>query len=97
MSTTVSTPKASSFGALLRLIHYARKYRGRVWWATSMSIANKLFDIAPEILIGIAIDVTDLEQIQAELQWILASGVREFVDEAVDCPRKDAAAGRAPR
>ncbi len=57
MSTTVSTPKASSFGALLRLIHYARKYRGRVWWATSMSIANKLFDIAPEILIGIAIDV----------------------------------------
>ncbi len=48
---------SSSFGALMRLLTYARAYRGRVWAATALSVANKLFDIAPEILIGIAIDV----------------------------------------
>jgi ATP-binding cassette, subfamily B, bacterial len=48
---------SSSFQALWRLLRYARGYRGRIVAATSCSILNKLFDIAPEILIGIAIDV----------------------------------------
>jgi ATP-binding cassette subfamily B protein len=42
---------------LLRLWAYAARHRGRVAWATSMSVANKLFDVAPELLIGVAIDV----------------------------------------
>ncbi|MBL1376580.1 ABC transporter ATP-binding protein [Zobellella iuensis] len=48
---------SSSFQALWRLLRYARGYRRRIIAATSCSILNKLFDIAPEILIGIAIDV----------------------------------------
>lgn len=48
---------SSSFQALGRLLRYARGYRGRIIAATCCSILNKLFDIAPEILIGIAIDV----------------------------------------
>lgn len=40
-----------------QLIRYARPYRGRLIAATVCSVANKLFDVAPEILIGIAIDV----------------------------------------
>lgn len=46
-----------SFAALARLIRYAKGYRKRIIAATSCSVVNKLFDIAPEILIGIAIDV----------------------------------------
>ncbi|MDX1635753.1 MAG: ABC transporter ATP-binding protein [Marinobacter sp.] len=47
----------SSFAALGRLLRYARGYRRQIIAASACSIINKLFDIAPEILIGIAIDV----------------------------------------
>lgn len=52
-----STTNTSSFAALGRLLRYARGYRRRILAATTCSIINKLFDIAPEILIGVAIDV----------------------------------------
>ena len=48
---------ATSFQSLIRLLKYARGYRRRIIAATVCSALNKLFDIAPEILIGIAIDV----------------------------------------
>jgi ATP-binding cassette subfamily B protein len=48
---------AHSFQALVRLLRYAKGYRRRIIAATTCSIINKLFDIAPEILIGVAIDV----------------------------------------
>ncbi|WP_085917261.1 ABC transporter ATP-binding protein [Halomonas sp. CSM-2] len=41
----------------MRLLRYAKGYRRRIIAATVCSIINKLFDIAPEILIGVAIDV----------------------------------------
>lgn len=47
----------SSFAALARLLRYARGYRRKIIAAATCSIINKLFDIAPEILIGVAIDV----------------------------------------
>ncbi|MDL0430489.1 ABC transporter ATP-binding protein [Marinobacter sp. TBZ242] len=47
----------SSFAALGRLLRYARGYRRQIIAATTCSVINKLFDIAPEILIGVAIDV----------------------------------------
>ncbi|MBB3141507.1 ABC transporter ATP-binding protein [Halomonas organivorans] len=47
----------SSFRALGRLLRYARGHRRHIIAATVCSIINKLFDIAPEILIGVAIDV----------------------------------------
>ena len=58
-----STPRAKtasssqSFHALVRLLRYAKGYRRQIITATICSIINKLFDIAPEILIGVAIDV----------------------------------------
>jgi len=54
-----SPPRANnqSFQALLRLLRYAKGYRRRIIAATTCSVINKLFDIAPEILIGVAIDV----------------------------------------
>jgi ATP-binding cassette subfamily B protein len=49
--------QTSSFSALVRLLTYARGYRRQIIAATTCSVINKLFDIAPEILIGVAIDV----------------------------------------
>jgi len=48
---------ATSFGALLHLLRYARGYRRRIILASSCSALNTLFDIMPEILIGVALDV----------------------------------------
>ena len=42
---------------LSRLMTYAHGYRKRIIWATTFSVLNKLFDLAPPILIGIAVDV----------------------------------------
>ncbi len=41
----------------MRLLRYARGYRSRIWLASLCSVLNKLFDVMPEILIGMAIDV----------------------------------------
>nr|WP_298410636.1 ABC transporter ATP-binding protein [uncultured Halomonas sp.] len=76
----------TSFQALGRLLRYARGYRRRIIAATTCSIINKLFDIAPEILIGVAIDVVvnQEESFVAALgftsarEQILALGVLTF-------------------
>ena len=47
----------SSFRSFLRFYRYAKKWRIKIFFATLYSIVNKLFDIAPEILLGIAVDV----------------------------------------
>ena len=47
---------------LIRLLKYAKGLRKNIIAASICSIINKLFDIAPEILIGIAIDVVVSKQ-----------------------------------
>ncbi|MDX6770878.1 MAG: ABC transporter ATP-binding protein [Elusimicrobiota bacterium] len=42
---------------LRRLLHYTASHRRTVWEASAYSILNKVMDIAPEILIGVAVDV----------------------------------------
>ncbi len=42
---------------LRRLLHHARDHRGRVLLAATMSTINKVCDVVPELLIGVAIDV----------------------------------------
>jgi ATP-binding cassette, subfamily B, bacterial len=42
---------------LIRLLRYARGYRPRIIAATTFSILNKLFDLAPPALIGLAVDI----------------------------------------
>ena len=53
----MSATAPGSGAALLRLLRYARGHRTRILLASVCSVVNKLFDIAPEILIGVAIDV----------------------------------------
>lgn len=52
----------SSLAVLSRLLRYANGFRRRIAFATICSAANKLFDVMPEILIGIAIDVVVRQQ-----------------------------------
>ncbi|WP_309738215.1 ABC transporter ATP-binding protein [Chamaesiphon sp. OTE_20_metabat_361] len=47
---------------LQRLLNYGRHYRGQTWQAAIWSVFNKLCDVAPEILIGIAVDVVVKKQ-----------------------------------
>jgi len=42
---------------LQRLINYGHHYRKQIWLATGCSVLNKIFDLAPPALIGIAVDV----------------------------------------
>lgn len=42
---------------LARLWEYTARHRARVVWATVLTVLNKVFDVFPEILIGVAIDV----------------------------------------
>jgi ATP-binding cassette subfamily B protein len=42
---------------LLRLWRYAARHRPQIVLATTLSVLNKVFDVFPEILIGVAIDV----------------------------------------
>ncbi|MBH8551935.1 ABC transporter ATP-binding protein [Nostocaceae cyanobacterium CENA357] len=47
---------------LQRLLDYGHQYRQQIWLATGCSILNKLFDLAPPALIGIAVDVVVKQQ-----------------------------------
>jgi ATP-binding cassette subfamily B protein len=47
----------SSASVLMRLLHYARGHRQKIRLASLCSVLNKVFDVMPEILIGMAIDV----------------------------------------
>jgi len=49
--------KATSYSSFFRFLKYARPWRGKIILSSIYSILNKLFDIAPEILIGIAVDL----------------------------------------
>jgi ATP-binding cassette subfamily B protein len=63
----------SSFSALRRLIQYAANYRSRIILASVCSVVNKLFDVMPEILIGVAIDVV----VRQEDSFVAALGVTD--------------------
>ncbi len=63
----------TSFSALVRLLRYARGFRPRILKATACSVTNKLFDVMPEILIGIAIDVV----VRREDSFVAALGIED--------------------
>ena len=64
---------------LIRLSRYGSKYRILIWQAVVCSILNKVFDLAPPILIGIAIDVV----VQREDSVIAKLGVTDTFQQLV--------------
>lgn len=68
---------------LVRLLRYGHLFQRRIWLATLYSVLNKLFDLAPPVLIGMAVDIVvnqqtsflaqfGLPEVAAQL-WILAA------------------------
>ncbi len=53
----MSEPHAPAVSPLRRLVGFARPYRRDAYLATAFSILNKFFDVLPELLIGVAVDV----------------------------------------
>lgn len=73
-------PKATSKLAahpLRRLISYGRGYRRQIWEAVACSILNKIFDLAPPVLIGAAVDVV----VQKQDSLIARLGITEILDQ----------------
>lgn len=64
------SPKSSKTAhPLTRLFRYAHPYRTQIWRATICSILNKLFDLAPPVLIGAAVDVVVNQQDSFIARW----------------------------
>ena len=63
-------PNSSGRAPLIRLFRHLRPYRRRVWWAASCSVINKVFDLAPPVLIGLAVDVV----VQQDTSWLARLG-----------------------
>ncbi|MEB3231887.1 MAG: ABC transporter ATP-binding protein [Leptolyngbyaceae bacterium] len=75
MSSSVS----SSQPPLLRLIRYSRRYRTQVWLAATSSVLNKIFDLAPPLLIGVAVDIV----VNQEESWLAGWGLTTVVQQLV--------------
>jgi ATP-binding cassette, subfamily B, bacterial len=54
---------------LQRLLAYGQQYRSQTWQAAIASVFNKLCDVAPEILIGMAVDVVVKKQDSFVSTW----------------------------
>jgi ATP-binding cassette subfamily B protein len=61
-SYRVARRRRGSVHPLKRLLKYTEQYRPQIWLASIFSILNKLFDLAPPALIGIAVDVVVKQQ-----------------------------------
>ncbi|MCB9915161.1 MAG: ABC transporter ATP-binding protein [Planctomycetes bacterium] len=57
-----SPPPAPAASGLRRLWDHGRRHRPRVLVATLFSVLNKVFDLAPPLLIGLAVDVVVRKQ-----------------------------------
>ncbi|CAM2069421.1 ABC transporter ATP-binding protein [Sulfidibacter corallicola] len=62
---------ASPASPLYRLLGYATPWRRRIQLASLCSILNKVFDLAPPLLIGAAVDIV----VQREQSWFASIGV----------------------
>jgi ATP-binding cassette subfamily B protein len=60
-------------GPLGRLLAFARPYRRDTVLASVFSILNKLFDVLPELLIGVAVDVV----VNRQASFVASLGVRD--------------------
>ena len=65
-------PAPRQVAPLRRLLRTLRPHRRLVWLAASCSVLNKLFDLAPPVLIGLAVDVV----VRQDNAWLSAFGAR---------------------
>ena len=76
-STENRTLRKDKYTALKRLLSYSKKYTRDYWLGALFSVLNKLFDIMPEILIGIAIDIV----VNKEASFVAKLGVSDPLEQ----------------
>ncbi|NHC35549.1 ABC transporter ATP-binding protein [Scytonema millei] len=76
-----SSPRFSSQPKhpLKRLLAYTRHYRGQIWLASLYSVLNKIFDLAPPALIGVAVDVVVQRQDSIIARWGVKDVFAQFL------------------
>ena len=70
MAVDLAGTPASPAPGLRRLLVSLRPHRRLVWLAATCSVLNKLFDLAPPVLIGLAVDVV----VQQRTSWLAGLG-----------------------
>lgn len=75
-ASMVSSP---SLHPLNRLLRYGRSYQHRIWQASLCSVLNKTFDLAPPVLIGLAVDVVVKQQDSWIARWGIISIPAQFI------------------
>ena len=71
--------ESSSFTSFSRFLKYIKPWKNKFYAASTYSIINKIFDIAPEILIGIAVDLV----VQGENSFIAKLGIIEIQSQII--------------
>ncbi len=71
--------KSSSKSPLVRLVEYSHEYRTQTILASLCSILNKVFDLAPPVLIGVAVDVV----VQQEDSFLGDLGITDPVHQLI--------------
>lgn len=64
---------------LRRLISYGNRYQTQIWLAIAASILNKIFDLAPPVLIGVAVDIIVKKQDSIIAQIGIVDPWQQFV------------------
>ena len=68
----------SSGSTLYRLLRHLQPYRGLVAWAAFCSVVNKVFDLAPPVLIALAVDVLSASSVnQQQTAWLARFGAED--------------------
>jgi ATP-binding cassette, subfamily B, bacterial len=74
----MAPPRTAEVHPLRRLWRHAPRYRGRILRGTVLTALNKVFDIAPELLIGVAIDIVVRDQDSMVSRWF---GIHDREDQ----------------
>lgn len=69
--------KATNASPLQKLINHFRNKRSQIYTASFFSVLNKVFDIAPPLLIGLAVDTV----VKQEESFLAGMGVESKVDQ----------------
>ncbi|MEM8805051.1 MAG: ABC transporter ATP-binding protein [Cyanobacteria bacterium P01_G01_bin.38] len=72
-------PSRSARHPLQQLLHYSRRYRRQLRLASACSVLNKIFDLAPPALIGLAVDVAVKQQDSLIASWGVEGIRAQFV------------------
>lgn len=79
MARHSSDSQTQTLHPLTRLFKYGRVYRSQIWSAAACSVLNKIFDLAPPVLIGAAVDIV----VKRQDSLIAALGITDVFQQLV--------------